>query len=57
MLERFSLGLKIGSGVVVGGLQPTVPKQTSDDRNIDARGYELDTRRVSKLKFHDFECA
>ncbi len=53
LLECFSLGLKIGSGVVVGGFQTTVPKQTADNRNVDARCYELDTRRVSEAMGSD----
>jgi hypothetical protein len=47
LFERLSLGLQIGSRVVIGRVESRVPKPVADHRYVDTGGNELNTDAVT----------
>ena len=47
LIERFTLRLQISARVVIGRVQPRVPKPVADYGHIDTSGDELDTDTVT----------
>lgn len=47
-LERRSLGVQIGLGVVIGRIEADMPQPASDHSDIHARSYQVDSGRVPK---------
>src|SRR5216684_2146842 len=44
LFEGLALGLQIGLGVVIGGVQVCMPQQILDYEYIDSRSHQMDSR-------------